>query len=111
MGLKGNNNKSNIDRVSYKNIKKKIIIIIPTKLKCYLILQATTHFNKQLATNASLRGEIDHLRQERAVFDNLYKKLAHELDKTKRETFEVIRDSTEAFEQRLFCLNFPKIAQ
>ena len=63
-------------------------------------IQAVTLFNKQLANNDKLRSEIDHLRQERAVFDNLYKKLAHELDKSKQAMSEFIRDSTEAFEQR-----------
>ena len=41
------------------------------------------------------------MRQERAVFDNLYRKLALELEHTRRKVSEVIRDSTEAFEHRL----------
>lgn len=32
-------------------------------------------FNSALATNAQLRTMIDHLRQERSVFEGIYKKL------------------------------------
>ena len=62
------------------------------------------HFNSQMAVNGQLRADIDHLRQERAVFDNLYKKLARKLEKGKKEIVEVIETSTQAFEQRYMCL-------
>ena len=58
------------------------------------------HFNKQLAINRDLRDDIDHLRRERAVFENLYKKLAKELETCKKEMTDVIEASTQAFEQR-----------
>ena len=58
------------------------------------------HFNKQLANNRDLRDDIDHMRRERAVFENLYKKLAKELENSKKEMSEVIESSTQAFEQR-----------
>ena len=58
------------------------------------------HFNKQLAINRDLREDIDHLRRERAVFENLYKKLAKELEQCKKQMADVIDTSTQAFEQR-----------
>ena len=38
-------------------------------------LQALKSFNSGLAKNSSLRQQIDHLRQEREVFESMYKKL------------------------------------
>ena len=58
------------------------------------------HFNKQLAVNRSMREDIEHLRRERAVFENLYKKLAKELENAKTEMRDIIDASTQAFEQR-----------
>jgi len=62
--------------------------------------KAMVQFNQQLAVNSNLRNDIDHLRRERSVFDNLYKKLSKELNKSKRSVTEVIEASTLAFEQR-----------
>lgn len=62
--------------------------------------KAITHFNRQLAINRQLRDDIDHLRQERGVFESLYKRLSHELDGSKQEMTEVIHTSTQALEQR-----------
>ena len=57
-------------------------------------------FNKQLAVNGRLREDIEHLRRERAMFENLYKKLAKELENAKTEMKDIIEASTQAFEQR-----------
>ena len=57
-------------------------------------------FNQQLAKNSNLRSDIDHMRRERTVFDNLYRKLSKELNRSKRNMGEVISTSTQAFEQR-----------
>jgi len=62
--------------------------------------KAMVQFNNQLAVNSNLRNDIDHLRRERCVFDNLYKKLGKELNRSKRDTSDVIEASTLAFEQR-----------
>lgn len=62
--------------------------------------KAMVQFNQQLAVNSDLRNDIDHLRRERSVFDNLYKKLSKELNRSKRNTADVIEASTQAFEQR-----------
>ena len=37
--------------------------------------KSLVRFNSALATNAQLRSMIDHLRQERSVFEGIYKKL------------------------------------
>lgn len=62
--------------------------------------KSMVQFNQQLAINQKLRSDIDHLRRERSVFDNLYKKLSKELNRSKREMSDVIDVTTQAFEQR-----------
>ncbi|XP_013383597.1 coiled-coil domain-containing protein 63-like [Lingula anatina] len=62
--------------------------------------KAMVNLNKQLATNAKLREEIDHLRQERAVFDNLHKKLSAELQQSKDKVMEIIAEATAAYDSR-----------
>ena len=63
-------------------------------------------FNKQLAHNTALRTDIDHLRQERKIFDNLVRKMSKELGDTKREVREAIDEARHSFELRYFqiCL-------
>ena len=41
--------------------------------------KALVKFNEALAHNKNLREEIDNLRRERVVFDNIYRKLEKEL--------------------------------
>lgn len=65
-----------------------------------LCLQATVKFNNQLAVNAKLRKEIDHFRQERSVFDNLYKKISKELSETTKKMNDVITKASVAYEER-----------
>ena len=67
---------------------------------CVYLLQATTHFNHQLSINRGLRDSIDHLRQERALFNSLYKRVWQELQNCKHETMDIIMTSTQALEQR-----------
>ena len=62
--------------------------------------QATTKFNSTLAVNRTLRSEIDDLREEKMIFDNLYRKLANKLVAVKKEINCVIEETTHAFEQR-----------
>ncbi len=65
-----------------------------------LILQKLKQFNRQLKVNKDLREEIDHLRQEKSRFDNIYKQLSKKLELIKREMTDVIEQATLAFEQR-----------
>jgi chromosome segregation ATPase len=61
---------------------------------------ALKRFNSGLASNAELRSLIDHLRQERQVFDSKYNKLEKELNECKRQMGEVIEMSTQAYDAR-----------
>ena len=40
----------------------------------YGVVQATVRFNSSLASNADLRQHIDHLRQERRVFEGIQRR-------------------------------------
>ena len=41
----------------------------------YTLHQASVRFNSSLAVNAQMRTKIDHLRQEKAVFEGIHRKL------------------------------------
>ncbi|KAJ8609533.1 hypothetical protein CTAYLR_006021 [Chrysophaeum taylorii] len=62
--------------------------------------QALVKFNQALAKNKELREQIDDLRRERVVFDNIYRKLERELHDKKRQMANVIEVSNLAYEQR-----------
>lgn len=50
--------------------------------------------------NTRLRQEIDSLRRERVVFDQLYKKMEKELTRKKNRMAEIIETANAAYEQR-----------
>ncbi|XP_070572078.1 coiled-coil domain-containing protein 63-like [Ptychodera flava] len=62
--------------------------------------QATIRFNTLLTKNAELRSTIDHLRQERSLFDSLYKRLSRELGDGRKEIVSVIETATQAYDSR-----------
>lgn len=62
--------------------------------------KASVRFNSSLATNAQLRSMIDHLRQERSVFEGMHRKLQRELIEVKHGMGEVIEMSTLAYSAR-----------
>lgn len=62
--------------------------------------QELIKFNNQLAENASLREELDHLRQEKAVFDTIHKKLNKQLEDTKQKISDSITQAAHAYEER-----------
>ena len=62
--------------------------------------KALVKFNEALAQNKSLRNQIDNLRRERVVFDQIYRKLEKELQEKKREMTNVIEVSNVAYEAR-----------
>merc|ERR1712164_39053 len=53
-----------------------------------------------IAANKKLRDEIDTLRRERAVFDNIYRKLENELQQKKKEMANIIEQANAAYEAR-----------
>jgi len=57
-------------------------------------------FNEALAANKQLRAKIDRMRQERVVFDGIYKKLERELHEKKKEMSAIIEDSNNAYQAR-----------
>ena len=62
--------------------------------------QETVKFNQQLSVNRKLRQEIDHLRQDRLVFNSLFKKLTKELDDIKKSINEIVTEASQAYEER-----------
>lgn len=62
--------------------------------------KAMVRFNSTLASNAELRQQIDHLRQERKVFEGIQKRHQKELADCKQRMGEVIEMSTLAYEAR-----------
>jgi len=62
--------------------------------------KALVKFNEALSHNKVLREEIDNLRRERVVFDQIYKKLERELHEKKKEMANVIEISNIAYEAR-----------
>ncbi|CDW83010.1 UNKNOWN [Stylonychia lemnae] len=57
-------------------------------------------FNQAVAQNKNLREQIDALRRERVVFDNIYKKLETELKKKKDDMMKIIERAEKAYMQR-----------
>uniref|UniRef100_A0A7S3FZ83 ODAD1 central coiled coil region domain-containing protein n=1 Tax=Palpitomonas bilix TaxID=652834 RepID=A0A7S3FZ83_9EUKA len=62
--------------------------------------KALVKFNESLSFNKTLRDEIDNLRRERVVFDNIYKKLGKELQEKKASMAEKVELSNLAYEAR-----------
>jgi hypothetical protein len=74
-------------------------------LKQVKILENRLHkslvkFNEALSYNKDLREQIDNLRKERVVFDNMYKKLEGELHAKKKMMSQIIESSNKAYEAR-----------
>merc|ERR1712072_940549 len=57
-------------------------------------------FNEAIEANRALREQIDTLRRERVVFDDIYKKLENELHSKKKEMANIIEQANAAYEAR-----------
>lgn len=57
-------------------------------------------YNQAVAQNRQLREQIDKLRKERVVYDNIYKKLEEELQQKKFQMKEIIEKGKRAHEYR-----------
>ena len=57
-------------------------------------------YNETLTENSKLRGNIDHLKQERKVFDTMHKRIEKELKDIKRRMAAVVEQSQKAHEAR-----------
>jgi len=62
--------------------------------------KALIKFNEAIAHNKKLRDEIDDLRRERVVFENVYRKMERDLQDKKRQMAEIIELSNQSYEQR-----------
>eukprot|EP00242_Pyramimonas_sp_CCMP2087_P016393 CAMPEP_0198197548 /NCGR_PEP_ID=MMETSP1445-20131203/1131_1 /TAXON_ID=36898 /ORGANISM="Pyramimonas sp., Strain CCMP2087" /LENGTH=540 /DNA_ID=CAMNT_0043866861 /DNA_START=245 /DNA_END=1867 /DNA_ORIENTATION=- len=62
--------------------------------------KALLKFNEALSNNKVLREEIDGLRRERAIFDEIYAKLQRDLQDKKKEIANVIEISNISYEAR-----------
>ena len=62
--------------------------------------KALIKFNESIAHNKKLRDEIDDLRRERVVFENVYRKMERDLQDKKRQMAEIIELSNQSYEQR-----------
>lgn len=83
----------NISKESNSNIEKQIKVL-ENRLDKALI-----KFNDSLAINKKLRDTIENLRQERVVFDNIYKKMEKELQEKKKAMARIIEASNSAYEE------------
>lgn len=57
-------------------------------------------FNEAITDNKILREQIDELRRERVVFENVYRKMERELQDRKMKMAEIIETSNQSYEQR-----------
>jgi len=62
--------------------------------------KALQKFNDAIEANRALREQIDTLRRERVVFDDIYKKLENELHTKKKEMANIIEQANAAYEAR-----------
>ncbi len=83
----------NISKESHSSIEKQIKVL-ENRLD-----KALVKFNDSLAMNKKLRDTIENLRQERVVFDNIYKKMEKELHEKKRAMARIIEASNSAYEE------------
>ena len=62
--------------------------------------QALVKFNEALAYNKNLREQIDNLREERKVFQSIYKKLESDLHEKKKAMADMIERANQDYEER-----------
>jgi DNA repair exonuclease SbcCD ATPase subunit len=62
--------------------------------------KALVKFNEALANNKRLREQIDNLRRERVVFDQIYRRLERDLHEKKKAMANIIELSNQSYETR-----------
>eukprot|EP00939_MAST-03C_sp_MAST-3C-sp1_P005226 g5226.t1 len=78
-----------------QRLTQKQITILENRLDKSLV-----KFNNALAENKDLRGNIDNLRRERVVFDEIYQKMSRNLENKKKDMAEIIETSNQCYEDR-----------
>ena len=84
----------NASKENFQMIQKQIRILENR------VEKALVKFNEAIAHNKTLRDEIDDLRRERVVFENIYRKMERDLQDKKRQMAEIIELSNQSYEQR-----------
>eukprot|EP01112_Ceratiomyxa_fruticulosa_P021836 TRINITY_DN7826_c0_g1_i1.p1 TRINITY_DN7826_c0_g1~~TRINITY_DN7826_c0_g1_i1.p1 ORF type:complete len:650 (+),score=138.07 TRINITY_DN7826_c0_g1_i1:279-2228(+) len=64
------------------------------------IEKAQTKYNEILAVNKTQREQIDHMKRERSVFENIFKKLERDIADRKKKMAALIEESNYAYEAR-----------
>ena len=62
--------------------------------------KANIKFNDAVSTNKTLREQIDALRRERVIFENVYKRLEKELLSKRQDMANIIEIANTAYEER-----------
>ena len=89
----------NACKVSTENMKRKANVLDKR------VNQMFAKLNKAVADNREIRKRIDDLRQERVVYDGIYKKLEIELHEAKHEMSHIIEDGRQAHRSREKTIN------
>ena len=84
----------NAAQENHQQIEKQIVLL-ENRLE-----KALQKFNGALAHNTDLRSGIDNLRRERAIMDDIYKKLEEELDSKRMEMATIIDAANDAYANR-----------
>lgn len=62
--------------------------------------KANLKFNDAVSANKTLREQIDALRRERVIFENVYKRLEKELLSKRQDMANIIEIANTAYEER-----------
>jgi len=62
--------------------------------------KSNQRYNHTVASNTKLRGEIDKLRRERKIFQQVYTKLSDDLDTKKQEMNRIVKIANNANQDR-----------
>eukprot|EP01048_Picozoa_sp_COSAG05_P016361 COSAG05_NODE_2096_length_3565_cov_3.277293_1_plen_497_part_00 len=84
----------NAAQENHQQIQKQVVLL-ENRLE-----KALQKFNGALAHNTDLRADIDNLRRERAIMDDIYRKLEEELDSKRVEMASIIDAANEAYASR-----------
>lgn len=84
----------NATRDDYMHVQKQIRIL-ENRLD-----KANQKFNDAMTHNNKLKAQIDSLRRERVIFENIYKRLEGELRKRREEMASKIEEANRAYEER-----------
>lgn len=62
--------------------------------------KANSKFNESIAQNKVMREDIDNLRKEKVIFENVYTKLENQLGGKRRDVGNIIEVANSSYEER-----------